>query len=48
MAGGCDARYGIFHADLALYFLVTRDMYCQLYRDDPALDNLVLTDGTLL
>lgn len=47
MAGGCDARYGIFHADLALY-LVTPDLYCQLYHEDPAMDNLVPTDGTLL
>lgn len=47
MMGRCDAPYGNFHADLALYSY-TKEHYCQLYNANPILNYLSPQDGTLL
>ena len=49
MMGQCDAPYGNFHADLALYSY-TKEHYCQLYNAPRprVLNYLSPQDGTLL
>lgn len=46
MMGRCDAPYGSFHADLALYSYAS-EHYCQLRNADPFF-SLTPQDGTLL